>query len=102
VQGWRAWPSCSARMGLRGVSTTFTGSLPATRAPSKPAAHRASSRASRSTSATAFAIRRGDTLSALAARFHVAGGWQALWSANRRMVGNPNVIRVGQVLVIPR
>ena len=122
MQGWGAWPSCSERLGLRVVSTRFAGSLPGT---SRPAAtthravthaatthaasrHAASThparvpgRASRTLSVPAYVVRPGDTLSGIAARHHVTGGWRALWSANRRTVANPNVIRAGQVLAVP-
>ena len=48
-----------------------------------------------------YHVHSGDTLSTIARRFHVSGGWHALWSANRRTVHNPNVIHVGQRLRIP-
>lgn len=46
-------------------------------------------------------VRRGDTLSGIAARLHVHGGWRALWHHNRHRIHNPNAIRVGQVLRLP-
>ena len=48
-----------------------------------------------------YRVHAGDTLSTIAAHFHVAGGWQSLWHDNRRTVPNPNVVRVGQILHIP-
>jgi len=49
-----------------------------------------------------YAVRPGDTLSGIAARFAVRGGWPALYAANRPRVGpDPNVIRPGIVLVLP-
>ena len=43
------------------------------------------------------------TLSAIAHRKHVRGGWHSLYSANKRSIGkNPNVIHVGQRLRLPR
>ena len=44
---------------------------------------------------------RGDTLGKIAARYHVAGGWKALWQANGARVTNPNLIFVGQILRLP-
>src|SRR5258705_12280910 len=50
-----------------------------------------------------YAVRPGDTLSGIAARFAVRGGWPALYAANRPVIGSdPDVIRPGTVLVLPR
>jgi nucleoid-associated protein YgaU len=106
-QGWGAWPTCSVRAGIRGASA----SAPST-------ASRSSSAASRSVTRTPLAsptnrakggssghgkhvVRRGETLSSIASANHVKGGWQRLYAANRGVVKNPNVIRVGQVLALP-
>jgi resuscitation-promoting factor RpfA len=43
----------------------------------------------------------GDTLSALATAHHVKGGWRALYEANKDRVRDPNLIVVGQRLVLP-
>ncbi len=49
-----------------------------------------------------YAVRPGDTLSGIAARFAVRGGWPALYAANRPLIGpDPDVIRAGTVLVLP-
>src|SRR5438445_1658127 len=49
-----------------------------------------------------YAVRPGDTLSGIAARFAVRGGWPALYAANRPLIGpDPDVIRPGIVLVLP-
>ena len=49
-----------------------------------------------------YAVRPGDTLSGIAARFAVRGGWPALYAANRPLIGSdPNVIHAGTVLVLP-
>ena len=49
-----------------------------------------------------YAVRPGDTLSGIAARFAVRGGWPALYAANRPLTGpDPDVIRPGTVLVLP-
>ena len=48
-----------------------------------------------------YVVRRGDTLSGIAARFAVRGGWPALYAANRRAVGpDPDIIHAGTVLVL--
>jgi len=52
--------------------------------------------------AARYAVQPGDTLSGIAARFAVRGGWAALYAANRRVIGpDPNLIRPGAVLVLP-
>ena len=49
-----------------------------------------------------YAVRPGDTLSGIAARFAVRGGWPTLYAANRPLIGpDPNVIHPGSVLVLP-
>ena len=49
-----------------------------------------------------WVVRPGDTLSGIAAALKVNGGWQALYAANRRVVGpNPNVIHPGTTLTVP-
>ena len=50
-----------------------------------------------------YTIAAGDTLSGIAAALATPGGWPALYAANRRVIGaDPNAIRVGTALVIPR
>ena len=52
--------------------------------------------------ATRYVVRHGDTLSGIAARFAVRGGWPALYAANRQALGpDPDVIRPGIVLALP-
>jgi LysM repeat protein len=55
------------------------------------------------TSPTArYVVQPGDTLSGIAARFSVRGGWPALYAANRQAIGaDPNVIHSATVLVLP-
>ena len=44
----------------------------------------------------------GDTLSGLAARYYGdAGSWQKIHAANAQQIADPNVLHIGQVLVIP-
>src|SRR6202034_2634487 len=50
-----------------------------------------------------YTVAPGDTLSAIAAALGVPGGWQALYAANREVIGgDPNVIHAGVVLTAPR
>lgn len=49
-----------------------------------------------------YLVQHGDTLSGIAARFAVPGGWSALYTANQALLGpDPNVIEPGAVLVLP-
>ena len=51
---------------------------------------------------TRYVVQPGDTLSGIAARFAVRGGWPALYAANRQAIGrDPSVIHSGTVLVLP-
>ena len=44
----------------------------------------------------------GDTLSAIAARFGIQGGWPPLYASNLKVIGwNPDVLHPGAVLVLP-
>ena len=52
------------------------------------------------TAASPYTVRRGDTLSAIAARYGI--DWQQLYAANRTAIGpDPAYLRVGQQLTVP-
>jgi resuscitation-promoting factor RpfA len=95
VQGWNAWPSCSRKLGLRGGtdSTRATDASRVTRSGSR-APHR------RAVHHSFYLVRSGDTLSKIAARFHVVGGWQHLYALNQQVLKNPNMIYPGERLRI--
>lgn len=47
-------------------------------------------------------VRGGDTLVAIARKRGVPGGWQALYAANRGVIGDrPGVLRIGMLLALP-
>ncbi|MGW4032232.1 transglycosylase family protein [Streptomyces sp. NPDC004838] len=47
-------------------------------------------------------VRSGDTLHAIAVRYKVKGGWQALYEANRDVIGDsPDRLSVGMMLALP-
>jgi LysM repeat protein len=49
-----------------------------------------------------YVVQPGDTLSGIAARFAVRGGWPTLYAANRLLIGpDPNLIHSGTVLRLP-
>ncbi|MGH8862682.1 MAG: transglycosylase family protein [Jatrophihabitantaceae bacterium] len=115
AQGADAWPVCGPRAGL----TRHSGGATAAPLPGQRAgAHKASARARhhvrkhrhhharpgtrrKAAHGSHYRVRSGDTLSTIAGRRHVHGGWHALWQANRGTLNNPNHIRVGQVLRVP-
>jgi nucleoid-associated protein YgaU len=52
---------------------------------------------------TRYTVAVGDTLSGIAAALATPGGWPTLYAANRQALGpDPNTIRPGTVLAIPR
>lgn len=58
-------------------------------------------RAPTPTPARTYTVKRGDTLSGIASK-SPGVTWQAIYDANRALIGSdPNLIRVGQVLKIP-
>jgi murein DD-endopeptidase MepM/ murein hydrolase activator NlpD len=102
-QGPGAWPVCSERAGLsRGgdspdLRTRHTadgaGEVRDVRPQTTP-----QSRAGR---AEMYTVVRGDTLSGIADREHVRGGWQGLYATNRAVVGaDPDLIIPGQRLTL--
>ena len=100
VQGWKAWPTCSARLGLSGKSGSIASpgaKATSTKAPSVKTAPKASAPRSGAT----YTVRSGDTMSKIAAKFGVRGGWKKLAAANTSTVRNPNLIFPGQKLRIP-
>jgi LysM repeat protein len=119
-QGWGAWPACSRKLGLtradarersdvsRSTSRSAIKTTKKKATTAQASVKRTTSKASKkkATSRAAYGyyvVRRGDTLSAIAHRKGVRGGWHALYQANKRGIGgNPNLIHVGQRLRLPR
>jgi LysM repeat protein len=78
------------------------GLIPSARPAAAPAPAALTSAVAAPASARTYVVRPGDTLSAIAARFGVRGGWPALYAANRSRIGaNPDTIAVGAVLHLP-
>ena len=51
---------------------------------------------------TRYVVQPGDTLSGIAARFGIQGGWPPLYTSNLKTIGwDPDVLRPGTVLVLP-
>ncbi|MEV5053601.1 transglycosylase family protein [Arthrobacter sp. LAR12-1-1.1] len=114
-QGWGAWPACAAKLGLRGGAAA-PQSAPTSRqpapvpAPAKVAARQAAPMAAVpaprhvapvSVSGQTYTIRSGETLSTIAEKLNIAGGWHSLADANTATISNPNLVFPGQVLQLP-
>jgi LysM repeat protein len=127
-QGWGAWPSCAAKLGLTGgaVAPQSTSVAPASvpapaKAPAKAAAPKAAAPKAVAPKAAApkaaapaarhvaevplsgesYTIQSGDTLSKVADKLNIAGGWQLLADANAATISDPDVVFPGQVLQLP-
>ena len=155
IQGWGAWPACSAKLGLYGktgaaptytepttvaaqsqTQQTYTApaaqaapaapaaqaapaaveapaaapaapvapAAPAVEAPAAPAAEApvaAAPVAAPKAAAGTYTVVPGDSLSLIAAKLGVAGGYQAIAAANTDIIYNVDLIFPGQVLTIP-
>ncbi|MCT9076713.1 transglycosylase family protein [Streptomyces fulvoviolaceus] len=103
-QGWGAWPTCSARAGAYGSApsaSSGSGSATTKSAPSKPskAPTRSQSHTDRGSSRGDYTVRKGDTLSGIAARHGTT--WKKLYAVNKAVIGgDPDVIVPGQRLAL--
>ncbi|HET7138833.1 MAG TPA: transglycosylase family protein [Arthrobacter sp.] len=132
-QGWGAWPSCAAQLGLSGRGGTTAvapPSVPVQSAPvapapvaSAPSAHTPAPAAAPGSAPAAtvpsdavtapqhaapvpvsgetYTLEPGDTLSTVAHKLGIEGGWQSLADANLDRVANPDLVFAGQVLQLP-
>ena len=123
TQGWGAWPACAAKLGLSGgggapapqiqpqsapvqaapVQAAPVQAAPVQAAPvqAAPVQTHAKHVAPVAISGETYTVQAGDTLSKIAAKLGVQGGWQALGDANADTIDNVNLIFVGQVLQLP-
>ncbi|WP_314416175.1 transglycosylase family protein [Rothia mucilaginosa] len=128
IQGWGAWPACSAKLGLygkTGAAPTYTEPTTSTAAtttvaaqsqtqqaytapaaqaaPAAPAAEAPAAPVAAAPKAAAgtYTVVPGDSLSLIAAKLGVAGGYQAIAAANTDIIYNVDLIFPGQVLNIP-
>lgn len=153
IQGWGAWPACSAKLGLYGktgaaptyteptttvaaqsqTQQTYTApaaqaapaapaaqaapaaveapaaapaapvapAAPAVEAPAAAPAVEAPVAAAPKAAAGTYTVVPGDSLSLIAAKLGVAGGYQAIAAANTDIIYNVDLIFPGQVLTIP-
>ncbi|MFE9201432.1 transglycosylase family protein [Micromonospora sp. NPDC007230] len=106
-QGIGAWPVCGKKGGsTKHYSTKDSGPKKSHKKVTKDRSSRGDQPATRSHRRTApasggatYTVRSGDSLSLIAEANHLAGGWQALYERNKRVVGdNPGLIFPGQHL----
>ena len=120
-QGWGAWPSCAAQLGLSGGATGVAPqSVPVQSAPvqaapaqvapvqaapvvSAPAVQAPAARhvTSGALSGETYTLQAGDTLSIVAQKLGIQGGWQHLADANLDTISDPNLVFEGQVIQLP-
>ncbi|MGF9650408.1 transglycosylase family protein [Pseudarthrobacter oxydans] len=124
-QGWGAWPSCAAQLGLSGGATGVAPqsvpvqapvqSAPAQAAPVQaapvtsapavqaPAVHAPAAKhvTSVALSGETYTLQAGDTLSIVAQKLGIQGGWQHLADANLDTISDPNLVFEGQVIQLP-
>jgi resuscitation-promoting factor RpfA len=125
TNGPTAWPVCGPRAGLTrangGAASAAPAAAPSTSRSTTRTAPKATTTTPKATpkattttkaaakpantapavSGNTVTVKLGDTLSELAVKLGVKGGWQALYQANTSLVKNPNLIYVGQVLRLP-
>jgi resuscitation-promoting factor RpfA len=122
TQGIHAWPVCGAHAGESGGSsstsdrvsrsTTHHSTTHSTThrtkrhhvvtssAPKKlESATKGTTAAPKSAAHGDYTVKAGDTLSSIARKQSVHGGWNTLWAQNKSVVSNPNLIFPGQALV---
>ena len=88
-----------------GQQLRVSGSAPKATTSSAPkatvkAAPKTTKTTTKTTTGSKYTVKAGDTLSRIASGRHLAGGWEALYAANRGVVSNPNLIYPGQVLTL--
>ncbi|MFI1171126.1 transglycosylase family protein [Streptomyces melanogenes] len=105
AQGPGAWPVCSGEAGLTRGSAHTAHTAPAAQQHHARVAKKAPPQASPTKvpgKREGYTVIPGDSLSRIAHTEHVKGGWQALYTVNRKVVGpDPDLILPGQRLALP-
>jgi LysM repeat protein len=85
------------------IQAAPTQTTPAQAAPVQAAPVQAAPRhaASVTLSGETYTVQSDDSLSKIAERLNIQGGWQALADANADSISDPNLVLVGQVLQLP-
>jgi resuscitation-promoting factor RpfA len=89
-QGIGAWPTCGQYL---------TDAAPAVEPVAEPVAQPVSAPAAPAATGS-YTVQPGDTLGGIATAQGIEGGWEALFEMNRDRISDPNLIYVGQVLVV--
>ena len=100
-QGAGAWPACTRKTGWNGSQSTTppkSRPKPKQRVAQPQLAKPAKPSAPAPVQGAMYIVVPGDTLSEIAARHDVVGGWPALHARNRDVVADPNLIFPGQQL----
>ena len=101
-QGWGAWPSCAAQLGLSGGGGAQYSPAPVQQAPLQQApVQQAPAAIQIALSGETYTIESGDTLSIIADKLGIQGGWETLYQANTDTVIHPDLIFTGAVLQLP-
>ncbi|WP_269467746.1 transglycosylase family protein [Microbacterium sp. JZ31] len=119
TQGWGAWPSCSAQIGASGSaepSAAAPAPAPAAEAPAAPVTDGGAAQVPAAPAAPAaptytlpdveasdetVTVESGDSLFAIAEEADVESGWLGIFAVNQDTISNPDLIEVGQELVLP-
>lgn len=127
-QGWGAWPACAAQLGLSGGGGQAYSPAAVPAAPAPVAAQsvevapveqapvqapveqapvvqapveQAPAAVQVALSGETYTIQSGDTLSTIADKLGIQGGWNTLYQANVDTVIHPDLIFTGAVLQLP-
>ena len=100
VQGWGAWPACSAELGLTEADAAGTAAAPQPDRSQEEPSRDQERKPTDQTSGT-YTVVAGDTLSKNAQADGIDGGWRALYDTNRDVVDDPTLIYVGEELQLP-
>jgi LysM repeat protein len=117
-QGIGAWPVCGKKGGSsKHYKATNTSGSKSHKSSSHKSTHKSKSVTHKSTKKSTtthkvtrasavkaigktYVVRSGDTLSAIATKNHISGGWHTLYQLNGKTISNPNLIFPGQRITL--
>jgi nucleoid-associated protein YgaU len=101
-QGPGAWPVCSKKAGTVSSSRKVVAAPKAVTAPKTVQAPQAAVQpeavSAPASNPGSYTVVPGDTLSGIADRLNIPGGWQTLFDKNKGQISDPNLIFPGQQL----
>jgi LysM repeat protein len=95
-RGLSPWPVCGRKAG---VKITSPAKKP-TGKPSKKPTGKPSRKPTGKPTGKIYVVKSGDTLAKIAAKYHVKGGWRALYQLNRKVLSAPSRIYPGQRITL--